>query len=105
MRGPLVVVGDSADVGWDDSATIEVAGGAERHGLVLEVDRGIATVQVLEGTDGMTPGGVQIRFAGRPMEIPVSATGSVGSATGAETRWMADRRSPARSSLPSTAGR
>jgi V/A-type H+-transporting ATPase subunit B len=71
VRGPLVVVGDAADVGWDDSATVDVAGGAERHGLVLEVDRGIATVQVLEGTDGLTAGGVQIRFAGRPMEIPI----------------------------------
>jgi V/A-type H+-transporting ATPase subunit B len=73
VRGPLVVVGDAADVGWDDAATIDVAGEAERHGLVLEVDRGVATVQVFEGTEGLSQGGVEVRFAGRPMQIPVGA--------------------------------
>jgi V/A-type H+-transporting ATPase subunit B len=73
VRGPLVVLGDSAEVGWDDSATIDVSGGAERHGLVLEVDRGVTTVQVFEGTEGMTPAGVRIRFAGRPLQIPVGS--------------------------------
>ncbi|TDW30140.1 V-type ATP synthase subunit B [Cryobacterium psychrophilum] len=76
LRGPLVVLGDVDDVGWDEFATVELSG-AQRHGLVLEVDHDIVTLQVLEGTDGMEPGGIRVRFAGRPLQIPVS-TGWLG---------------------------
>ncbi|CAN5291074.1 ATP synthase subunit B [soil metagenome] len=71
LRGPLVMLGDVAGVGWDESATIAVDGEPERHGLVLEVDGDVVTLQVQEGTDGMTPGGIQVTFAGHPLEIPV----------------------------------
>ena len=71
VRGPLVVVGDAAGVGWDEFARISVGDGAERHGLVLEVNRDLATVQVLEGTAGLTPGGVEVRFDGQPLQVPV----------------------------------
>ena len=38
------------------SRAIRLDSGEVRHGLVLEVDRDLAVVQVLEGTDGMRPG-------------------------------------------------
>jgi len=72
LRGPLLVVGDVDGVGWDEFATVETPGG-ERHGLVLEVDRDLVTVQVLESTDGLAPGGVRVRFAGRPLHLAVGA--------------------------------
>ena len=71
LRGPLLVLGDVQGVGWDEFATVELAGGEERHGLVLEVDQDLVTLQVLEGTDGMEPGGIRVRFEGRPLHIPV----------------------------------
>jgi len=75
LRGPLLVLGDVARVGWDEYATVDVEGPGgltdERHGLVLEVDHDLVTLQVLEGTDAMYAGGVQVRFAGQPLEIPV----------------------------------
>jgi V/A-type H+-transporting ATPase subunit B len=75
LRGPLLVLGDVAKVGWDEFATIELGGpdrhGQERHGLVLEVDRDLSTLQVLEGTDGMAPGDLRVRFAGRPLHVAV----------------------------------
>ena len=71
LRGPLLVLGDVDSVGWDEFATVDLADGPERHGLVLEVDRDLVTLQVLEGTDGMAPGGIRVRFAGRPLHIPV----------------------------------
>jgi V/A-type H+-transporting ATPase subunit B len=40
---------------------------------VLEVDRDLAIVQVLEGTDGMDPAGTSVAFAGTPLRIPVGA--------------------------------
>lgn len=71
LRGPLLVVGDVADVGWDEFAEVDVAGAPPRHGLVLEVDRDLAVLQVLEGTDEMAPGAVQVRFGGRPLHVRV----------------------------------
>ena len=76
LRGPLLVLGDAEGVGWDEFATVETPGG-DRHGLVLEVDRDRVTVQVLESTDGLAPGEVRIRFAGRPLELAVG-TGWLG---------------------------
>lgn len=75
LRGPLLVLGDAQGVGWDEYAVVDVEGGDgvpdERHGLVLEVDHDLVTLQVLEGTGGMHAGGVQVRFDDRPLHIPV----------------------------------
>ncbi|MEN2740266.1 V-type ATP synthase subunit B [Microbacterium sp. X-17] len=71
VRGPLVVVGDATGVGWDEFARISVDGGPDRHGLVLEVDHDLATIQVLEGTAGLASGGVEVRFDGQPLHVPV----------------------------------
>ncbi|MDP9889573.1 V-type ATP synthase subunit B [Pseudarthrobacter enclensis] len=73
LRGPLLVAGGIEGVGWDEFATIDMDGGERRHGLVLEIDHDLATVQVLESTDGMSLGGIRIRFEGRPLHIPVGA--------------------------------
>ena len=59
-----------AGVGWDEFATIRTAAGELRHGLVLEVDRDLAVVQVLEGTDGLAPT-ARIAFDGSPLRVPV----------------------------------
>jgi len=71
ITGPLLVVRDVRGVGWDEFAVVEVAGEPQRHALVLEVDRDLAVVQVLEGTGGLAPGVVTVRFSGRPMHVPV----------------------------------
>lgn len=71
LRGPLVVVGGVAGVGWDESVLVRMASGELRHGLVLEVDRDLAVVQVLEGVAGMTAAGTEIEFAGQPLRVPV----------------------------------
>jgi len=70
--GPLVIVEDAAGVGWDEWAEVRLADGEVRHGVVLEVDRDLAVVQVLEGTDGLDPGTVRVAFTGRPFSIPVT---------------------------------
>lgn len=57
VRGPLIVVRGVDGVGWDEFAQIKLPSGEVRHGLVLEVDRDLAVVQVLEDTDGIEPGG------------------------------------------------
>ncbi|MFJ4553666.1 V-type ATP synthase subunit B [Streptomyces sp. NPDC088817] len=73
LRGPLVVVEGVGGVGWDEFATIVLDSGERRHGLVLEVDRDLAVVQVLEGTAGMSRAGTRVAFSGSPLRIPVGA--------------------------------
>ncbi len=71
LRGPLLVVRGVTGVGWDEFATIRLGGGETRHGLVLEANRDLAVVQVLEGTEGMRPSATSVAFTGSPMRIPV----------------------------------
>ena len=77
LHGPLLIAQGVSGVGWDEYAVIrEGAGSAEsrvRHGLVLEIDRDLAVVQLFEGTDGLVPGEVRVAFSGEPMRIPVGA--------------------------------
>ena len=73
VRGPLVVVGDVQSVGWDEVAEIRLDSGEVRHGVVLDVDRDIAVVEVLEGTAGIGTTGARVAFTGAPMRIPVGA--------------------------------
>jgi V/A-type H+-transporting ATPase subunit B len=71
VRGPLAVVTGVQGVGWDEFVRITVEGGDQRHGLVLEVDRDVAVVQVLEDTVGIDPEHVRVAFSGAPLRIPV----------------------------------
>jgi len=71
LRGPLLVLTAVSGVGWDEFATIRVGDGPPRHGLVLDVDRNLAVVQVLEGTAGMSTAGTRVEFTGSPLRIPV----------------------------------
>ncbi|GAA2244276.1 MULTISPECIES: V-type ATP synthase subunit B [Kitasatospora] len=77
LRGPLLVVGRVTGVGWDEFVRITLDSGEQRHGLVLEVDRDLAVVQVLEDTTGMDPAATRVAFAGTPLRIPVG-TGWLG---------------------------
>jgi len=71
LRGPLLVIRGVSGVGWDEFATIRLGDGETRHGLVLEADRDLAVVQVLEGTGGMRPSAISVAFSGSPLRIPV----------------------------------
>jgi V/A-type H+-transporting ATPase subunit B len=74
IRGPLLVLQGVAGVGWDEFALVRIGSGADgldRHGIVLEVDRDLAVVQVLEGTDGLVPESTGVAFSGAPLRIPV----------------------------------
>lgn len=71
LRGPLLVVSGVRDVGWDEAAVIRLTDGIERHGVVLEVADDLAVLHVLEGTDGLRPGGLGVGFTGSPFRVPL----------------------------------
>ena len=66
LRGPLLVVRGVDGVGWDEFAEIRMENRQTRHGLLLDADRDLAVVQVLEGTGGMRTTGTRVAFSGSP---------------------------------------
>lgn len=70
VSGPLIVVAGVEGVGYDELVMIHLDDGSTRHGVVLEVNRDLAVVEVFEGTRGIGREGVSTRFSGMPMEIP-----------------------------------
>ncbi len=72
IKGPLLIVEGVSNVAYDEIVEVELPSGEKRRGRVLDVSRGIAVVQVFEGTTGITTTGTRVRFLGKPLEIPVS---------------------------------
>lgn len=72
IRGQLLVVEGVSDAGYGELVDIELPSGEKRRGIVLETGRGLAVVQVFEGTTGITPAGSKVRFTGRILEIGLS---------------------------------
>ncbi len=70
-EGPLLVVEHVEGVGFDELCEVRLGSGEIRQGLVLEVHRDLAVVEVLQGTVGIEPSTVSVAFEGRPMEIPL----------------------------------
>lgn len=72
VEGPLLFVTGTDGVGWDEAVVIRGADGSVRHGVVIDVDRDLALVEVFEGTRGLGVDGNVVAFAGAPMEVPVT---------------------------------
>lgn len=72
IRGPLLMVRDTAGVAYGEMVDIALADGSVRRGQVLEVAEGYAVVQVFEGTNGIDLPGTTIRFKGEVAKIGVS---------------------------------
>jgi V/A-type H+-transporting ATPase subunit B len=72
IRGPLLIVKGVERAAYEELVEIETSEGEKRLGRVLETTKGLAVVQVFEGTSGLTTTGVKARFLGRTLELPVS---------------------------------
>jgi V/A-type H+-transporting ATPase subunit B len=72
ISGPIIIVENVQDVGYDELVTVRTKTGETRLGKVIEVTQKAVTVQVFEGTTGLSPSETRTRFLGRPLEVPVS---------------------------------
>lgn len=70
--GPLVMVDGVEGVTYGELTDIKLDDGSLRRGRVLEVNGDKAVVQVFEGTSGLAPEDMTIKFLGKPQEIGVS---------------------------------
>ena len=71
IRGPLLVVEGVEGIGWDEVAEVRLDTGERRHGVVLDVTRDLAVVEVYEGTSSLRLDGLRVAFTGTPMRVPV----------------------------------
>ncbi len=70
--GPLMLVEGVEGVTFGELAEVTLAGGEKRLARVLEVTTDTALVQLFEGTRGVAPGRVKLRFLGRGLRMDVS---------------------------------
>ncbi len=70
--GPLMLVEGVEDVTFGELAEVQLQDGTKRVARVLEVTTNSALVQVFEGTRGMAPGRVKLRFLGRGLTMDLS---------------------------------
>ncbi|HPJ98887.1 MAG TPA: V-type ATP synthase subunit B [Candidatus Hydrogenedentes bacterium] len=72
--GPLILVEGVEGISYGELADIKTAGeDGLRRGKVLEVNGDKAVVQVFEGTSGLAPQALSVKFLGKSQEIGVSA--------------------------------
>lgn len=72
IAGPLLVVQGVEGVAYGELVAIQTAKGEKRTGQVLEARKGIAVVQVFEGTRGLDTANTRVRFTGETMKIGLS---------------------------------
>ena len=72
ISGPIIVVENVQDVGYDELVTVKTQSGETRLGKVIEVSKKAVIVQVFEGTTGLSPAETRTRFLGHSLEVPVS---------------------------------
>jgi len=70
--GPLMIVEGVSGITYGELADVKLANGSLRRGRVLEVSGDKAVIQVFEGTSGLSPQDVKVRFLARGMELGVS---------------------------------
>jgi V/A-type H+-transporting ATPase subunit B len=72
IYGPIVIVENVRNVGYDELVEVKTQTGETRLGKVIEITQKAVTVQVFEGTTGLSPSETRTRFLGRSLEVPVS---------------------------------
>lgn len=72
VEGPLVVMDNVTDAVYDEIVAIELPGGQQRMGKVIQIDGQRVIIQVFQGTSGIALHNVSISFTGKPMDIYVS---------------------------------
>ena len=72
INGPLVVLDNVSNVGYEEMVELVLEDGSIRTGRVVLLEDKKAVIQVFEGTRGLSLTNTKTRMLGHPMEIPLS---------------------------------
>ncbi len=70
--GSLVVLDNVEDASYEEMVELKLNDGSVRHGRIIRIDGKKITVQVFEGTRGISMENTLTRLVGKPMELPLS---------------------------------
>ena len=70
--GSLVVLDGVEGASFEEMAELKLADGSVRHGRIIRIDGKQVTIQVFEGTRGISMENTHTRLFGKPMELPLS---------------------------------
>ena len=72
IKGPIIFLEGSKDIGYEEVVEIRIGNNEVRHGRVIEISGDIVAVEVFEGTDGMMLKDVYTKFLGHPLRMGLS---------------------------------
>lgn len=72
VNGSLATLHGVNDAAAEEIVRMRLSDGAERTGRVVKIDGDTVSLQVFEGTRGMSMSNTETVFTGKPMEIPLS---------------------------------
>lgn len=72
INGPIFIIRDVHNVGYNELVELTDENGQNRLGVTLEVGKGYAVVEVLEGTSGLSLKNYKVRFKEQPLKLGVS---------------------------------
>lgn len=72
INGSLVVIDNVENAGFDELVEIRLNDGSVRHGRIIRIDGKLATIQVFEGTAGISGVNTRTRLTGKPLELCLS---------------------------------
>jgi V/A-type H+-transporting ATPase subunit B len=72
ITGPLMFIEEVEGIKYEELVEVTLVNGETRLGKVLEAHKGMALVQMFEGTQGVSIEGTKARFMGKTLELGVS---------------------------------
>ncbi|NCC79014.1 MAG: V-type ATP synthase subunit B [Clostridia bacterium] len=72
INGPLVILDNVENVGFEEMVEISMDDGTNKMGRVVQIEGKRVVVQVFEGTNRLSLKNTKTKFIGKPMEIPLS---------------------------------
>ena len=72
INGSLVTLDNVKDASNEEIVTLNLEDGSQRIGRIVKIDGEEVTIQVFEGTRGLSMSNVTTTLSGKPMEIPLS---------------------------------
>lgn len=72
VSGSLIVLDGIKDASFDEMVELHLENGTKRVGRIVEIQGEKVIIQVFEGTQGLSMVNTNVRFTGKPIEIPLS---------------------------------
>lgn len=72
INGPLIVLDDVENAGFDELVEIHLQNGDRRQGRIVQIEGKRVIIQVFEGTNELSMENSTTHFTGKPLKIPLS---------------------------------